>query len=146
MARRWAAQLRQALEHLPEGQREAVLLREGRGLSYREIATEMGLSLSAVETLIFRARRSLAAELSETTGRSRVARGLLFGPLAAAVKVFGGSAAKVAVAAALAAAALTGGVFVGDTAEAPRRPAVRRPPFFRPKLSRSFSAPRRLRT
>ena len=136
-----AAQLRQALEHLPESQREAVLLREWRGLSYREIATEMGLSLSAVETLIFRARRSLAAELSETTGRSRVARGVLFGPLAAAFKIFGGSAAKVAVAAALAAAALTGGVLVGDTAEAPRRPAVQAPVVLAPEAEPVFQRP-----
>jgi RNA polymerase sigma-70 factor (ECF subfamily) len=136
-----AAQLRQALEHLPESQREAVLLREWRGLSYREIATEMGLSLSAVETLIFRARRSLARELSETTGRSGVARGLLFGPLAAAFKIFGGSAAKVAVAAALAAAAVTGGVLVGDTAEAPRRPAVKAPVVLAPEAELVFQRP-----
>lgn len=136
-----AAQLRQALEHLPEGQREAVLLREWRGLSYREIATEMGLSLSAVETLIFRARRSLAAELSETTGRSRAARALVFGPLAAAFKVFGGSVAKVAVAAALAAAAVTGGVLVGDTAEAPRRPAVEAPAVLPPEAEPVFQRP-----
>ena len=139
-----AAQLRQALEHLPESQREAVLLREWRGLSYREIATEMGLSLSAVETLIFRARRSLAAELSETTGRSSVARALLFGPLAATFKIFGGSAAKVAVAAALAAAAVTGGVLVGDTAEAPRRPVeapVVLPPEAEPVFQRPAAAP-----
>ena len=139
-----AAQLRQALEHLPESQREAVLLREWRGLSYREIATEMGLSLSAVETLIFRARRSLAAELSETTGRSTVARALLFGPLAATFKIFGGSAVKVAVAAALAAAAVTGGVLVGDTAEAPRRPVeapVVLPPEAEPVFQRPAAAP-----
>lgn len=139
-----AAQLRQALEHLPESQREAVLLREWRGLSYREIATEMGLSLSAVETLIFRARRSLAAELSETTGRSSGARALLFGPLAATFKIFGGSAAKVAVAAALAAAAVTGGVLVGDTAEAPRRPVeapVVLPPEAEPVFQRPAAAP-----
>ena len=136
-----AAQLRQALEHLPEGQREAVLLREWRGLSYREIATEMGVSVSAVETLIFRARRSLAAELSETTGRSRAVHGLLFGPLAAAFKVFGGSAAKVAVAAALAAAAVTGGVLVGDTAEPPRRPAVEAPVVLPPQAEPVFQRP-----
>ena len=137
-----AAHLREALEHLPAAQREAVLLREWRGLSYREIATEMGLSLSAVETLIFRARRSLAQELSETTGRSRMAQGLLFGPLAAALKVFGGPAAKVVGAAALAAAALTGGVLVGSgPADAPRRPAVEAPPVASPLDEPVFQRP-----
>jgi RNA polymerase sigma-70 factor (ECF subfamily) len=136
-----AGHLREALEHLPAAQREAVLLREWRGLSYREIATEMGLSLSAVETLIFRARRSLAQELSETTGRSRVAHGLLLGPLAAAVKVFAGSAAKVVVTAALAVAALTGGVLAGDSADPPRRPAVEAPPVGAPVTEPAFQRP-----
>jgi RNA polymerase sigma-70 factor (ECF subfamily) len=54
-----------ALASLPEQQRRAILLREWKGLSYREVATEMGLSQGAVETLIFRARRSLAAALQE---------------------------------------------------------------------------------
>ncbi len=54
-----------ALAGLPEQQRRAILLREWKGLSYREVATEMGLSQSAVETLLFRARRSLAAALDE---------------------------------------------------------------------------------
>jgi RNA polymerase sigma factor (sigma-70 family) len=55
----------EALAALPEQQRRAILLREWKGLSYREVATEMGLSQGAVETLIFRARRSLATALEE---------------------------------------------------------------------------------
>jgi RNA polymerase sigma-70 factor (ECF subfamily) len=124
------ARLRDALTRLSDAQREAVLLREWRGLSYREIAEEMNLSVSAVETLIFRARRSLAEQLTEETetGRSRALKGLLLGPLAAAVKIFGGSTAKFAVAAAFAAAALTGGALVGDApSDTPRRPAVESP-------------------
>jgi RNA polymerase sigma factor (sigma-70 family) len=54
-----------ALAALPEQQRRAILLREWQGLSYREVAAEMGLSQGAVETLIFRARRSLAAALEQ---------------------------------------------------------------------------------
>jgi RNA polymerase sigma-70 factor (ECF subfamily) len=54
-----------ALVRMPERQRRALLLREWRGLSYKEIAKEMGLSASAVETLLFRSRRSLAAELEQ---------------------------------------------------------------------------------
>jgi RNA polymerase sigma factor (sigma-70 family) len=55
--------LKEALERMPAQQRRAVLLREWQGLSYREIADELGLSQAAVETLLFRARRSLASEL-----------------------------------------------------------------------------------
>jgi RNA polymerase sigma factor (sigma-70 family) len=56
--------LPQALESMPEQQRRALLLREWQGLSYREIAEEMELTQSAVETLLFRARRTLAAGLA----------------------------------------------------------------------------------
>jgi RNA polymerase sigma factor (sigma-70 family) len=52
-----------ALATLPEQQRRAILLREWQGLSYREVAAELDLSQSAVEALIFRARRSLAEAL-----------------------------------------------------------------------------------
>jgi RNA polymerase sigma-70 factor, ECF subfamily len=52
-----------ALRRLTDLQREVILLREIQGRSYAEIASELGLSLSAVEALIFRARRALAEEL-----------------------------------------------------------------------------------
>jgi RNA polymerase sigma-70 factor, ECF subfamily len=55
--------LDEALAELTPAQRQALLLREWQGLSYREIATELELSQSAVETLLFRARRSLAKRL-----------------------------------------------------------------------------------
>jgi RNA polymerase sigma factor (sigma-70 family) len=55
--------LRDGLAHLPERQRRGILLREWQGLSYAEIADELGLSLAAVETLLFRARRNLASRL-----------------------------------------------------------------------------------
>lgn len=55
--------LRGALAHLPESQRRAILLREWQGLSYAEIADELGLTVGAVETLIFRARRNLSSRL-----------------------------------------------------------------------------------
>jgi len=57
------AALREALTSLPESQRRGILLREWQGLSYAEIADELGLSLGAVETLLFRARRNLASRL-----------------------------------------------------------------------------------
>jgi RNA polymerase sigma-70 factor, ECF subfamily len=52
-----------ALAELTEQQRRVLLLREWQGLSYREIGRELSLSQSAVETLLFRARRSLARRL-----------------------------------------------------------------------------------
>jgi RNA polymerase sigma factor (sigma-70 family) len=93
--------LQEVLERLPEGQRRAILLREWQGLSYREIAAELELSQSAVETLIFRARRSLAKGLSEApVAKRRVARVFDWGNAVAALKaaLLGGSvAAKAAV-------------------------------------------------
>jgi RNA polymerase sigma-70 factor, ECF subfamily len=56
-------ELSAALNALTELQRRALLMREWQGLSYREIADELGLTQSAVETLLFRGRRSLAARL-----------------------------------------------------------------------------------
>ena len=56
--------LTRALRVLPEQQRRALLLREWQGLSYHEIASEMRLSQATVESLLFRARRSLAEALT----------------------------------------------------------------------------------
>src|SRR5581483_12029447 len=50
--------LAHALGVLPPQQRRALVLREWQGLSYREIAAELELTQAAVETLLFRARRS----------------------------------------------------------------------------------------
>jgi RNA polymerase sigma factor (sigma-70 family) len=58
-----SADIHTALLRLTDAQREAILLREIQGRSYAEIAFELGLSLSAVEALIFRARGALAEEL-----------------------------------------------------------------------------------
>ena len=57
--------LTDALSGMPEQQRRALLLREWQGLSYREIGDELELSQAAVETLLFRARRSLAQGLTD---------------------------------------------------------------------------------
>jgi len=57
--------LPEALDAMPDQQRRALLLREWQGLSYKEIGDELGLSQAAVETLLFRARRSLAAGLTD---------------------------------------------------------------------------------
>jgi hypothetical protein len=59
-----------SLAELPETQRQAFLLREWRGLSYSEIALRLDLTESAVEALLFRARRTLARKLRRTTERA----------------------------------------------------------------------------
>ena len=52
-----------ALGRIPPSRREAIVLREFEGRPYAEIAQMLGISTSALETLLFRARRSLAEEL-----------------------------------------------------------------------------------
>jgi RNA polymerase sigma factor (sigma-70 family) len=54
-----------ALQQLPPNQRSALVMREFEGRSYAEIAEVMELSQSALETLIFRARRTLADALED---------------------------------------------------------------------------------
>jgi RNA polymerase sigma-70 factor (ECF subfamily) len=58
-----AEDIRRALGHLAFNQRAAIVLREIEGRSYAEIADVLGLSASAVETLVFRARRALREQL-----------------------------------------------------------------------------------
>ena len=53
-----------ALSKIPPQQRQAIVLREFEGRSYSEIAEILGVTTSALETLLFRARRSLAEELT----------------------------------------------------------------------------------
>src|SRR2546423_10188999 len=86
-----------ALAELPPNQQRAILLREWQGLSYKEIAEQLALSEGAVETLLFRAPRSLARQLD----RSREQHWGL-GSLGTWAKSFGGGAvAKVAATAAV---------------------------------------------
>ena len=94
--------LTDALCSIPERQREAILLREWQGLSYGEVGARLELSQSAVETLLFRARRSLATALEEPRahGRRKALHALDLGGLAAALKGLftGGAGVKAAVA------------------------------------------------
>jgi len=88
------AGLADALAELPPNQQRAILLREWQGLSYREIAEELGASEAAVETLLFRARRSLARKLDRSRGKTwgmNVGSALTWGK-----SLFGGAAAKIA--------------------------------------------------
>lgn len=54
----------EAIASLPETQRMAVVLRRYEQLSYEEIAAVLNLSVSAVKSLLFRARTSLREALS----------------------------------------------------------------------------------
>ena len=53
-----------SLGRLPFNQRAALVMRELEGRSYAEIADTIGVSVSAVETLIFRGRKSLRLRAS----------------------------------------------------------------------------------
>lgn len=60
--------LRGAIAALPERQREAVVLRDLYGLGYRDVGAALGISRPAVETLLFRARRTLRVRLRPVAG------------------------------------------------------------------------------
>jgi RNA polymerase sigma factor (sigma-70 family) len=99
--------LEDALAEMPDAQRRALLLREWQGLSYREIAAELEVSQSAVETLIFRARRSLARRLEAPRERlRRVGQAIDVGAALSALK--GALSTGAVVKAAVAGVALTG--------------------------------------
>jgi RNA polymerase sigma-70 factor (ECF subfamily) len=55
--------VKKAIESLPENQRMAVLLRRYENLSYEEIAKTMNCSVSAVKSLLNRAKESLKEKL-----------------------------------------------------------------------------------
>jgi len=99
-----SAEVQAAFARLSERQRQALFLREWHGCSYAEIADALDTTESAVETLIFRARRALAAELAGR--RDRRVPGLA-GLLGWLRTLFAPAAAKVAVGAAVATVAGT---------------------------------------
>jgi RNA polymerase sigma-70 factor (ECF subfamily) len=161
-----AGEIAAAIRRLPDNQRAVILLREVQGRSYAEIAVELELSVSAVETLLFRARGKLSEqlELSEhaPVTQKRRARGWLAFPLPGLGKLgsFGLSLGRVG------AAAVVGGVAivlpmsgpppesssqrapsaaeaagpVGQTAERPRPKAVGVAPSSRVRAHRSGAA------
>src|ERR671922_244662 len=67
--------IRRALSHLAFNQRAALVMRELEGRSYAEISEILEVSTSAVETLLFRARRALREQLefSLTCGEAELA-------------------------------------------------------------------------
>ena len=62
------AELQRAIAELPEKQREAVVLRDLYGLHYTEVGAALGMSVASVESLLFRARRSLRISLKPLAG------------------------------------------------------------------------------
>ena len=63
-----------AFESLSDTNHRALVLRELGGLSYQEIAKEMGISQSAVESTLFRARRRLGKEYEDLASGQTCAR------------------------------------------------------------------------
>ncbi len=55
--------IRRAIEALPENQRAAVILHKYQEVDYHQIAKILGVSVSAVKSLLFRAYESLRARL-----------------------------------------------------------------------------------
>jgi RNA polymerase sigma factor (sigma-70 family) len=138
--------LQDALARIPEAQRRAIVLREWYGLSYREVASELGLSTSAAETLIFRARRRLAQELGGSAPDERRRRPLsVTSPLAALKWVLGGGTSlKALVGVTSVAVIAAGSTRVGPFLHPATRPAATAParmPAVRPVPA---AAPRRL--
>jgi len=59
-----AEAVEKACSELPHGQRMVVHLRQHEGMEFEEIAKVMGMSLTAVKALMFRARENLRDKLS----------------------------------------------------------------------------------
>jgi RNA polymerase sigma factor (sigma-70 family) len=139
-----ASEIASAMRRIPENQRTVILLREIQGRSYAEIAAEMGLSVAAVETLIFRARRSLSEELElvdrvpTTQERRRV---LFFLPLPGFGKLSLGFSLSRAGAAALVGSVAMVAVPMESNADPVRPPAVQRGPSNAEAVGPAISSP-----
>ena len=115
--------LEDALASIPEKQREAILLREWRGLAPREIATELGISGPATHALLTRARHSLAQALT-LLGRPAAGVAWLVFELRSYLKaLLSGASAKAAVAGVALVGVGAGGVVAERTLADPAPPA-----------------------
>lgn len=59
--------LRSALDRLPDGQRQVVVLKDVYGWSHAEIAENMGISVTAAKVRLHRARARLVKDLEEAS-------------------------------------------------------------------------------
>jgi RNA polymerase sigma factor (sigma-70 family) len=71
-----AADITRALQSLPFNQRAALVMRELEGRRQAEIARELDLSESAVEALLFRARRAMREQLESSITCGEAARAI----------------------------------------------------------------------
>ncbi|HJQ84661.1 MAG TPA: sigma-70 family RNA polymerase sigma factor [Candidatus Binatia bacterium] len=106
-------QLRALLDELrvlPESQRRALLLRQIGGLSYEELSARLGVSVSAIEALLFRARARLR-ERVRAAQAALAGTGWLSGLQDAIAQLFSGrGATKVALPLAVKAVAVVAGL------------------------------------
>ena len=131
-----------ALGRLPFNQRAALVMRELEGRSYVEIADTIGVSVPAVETLIFRARKSLRVRASALRSLATVplpsSLAQLFGG-GGTVAVGGGSLVGTGLLVKAAIALLTGAVVVTGVGGNQTRPATAASDPARPVHAASFS-------
>jgi RNA polymerase sigma factor (sigma-70 family) len=83
-------ELQQAISQLPQKQREAVVLRDLYGLPYAEVSAALGLSAASVESLLFRARRTLRVSLRPLASGALAVPVAVREGIAQAVPLFGG--------------------------------------------------------
>jgi RNA polymerase sigma factor (sigma-70 family) len=119
------AGLREALESLPERQRQALLLREWRGLSAIEIAEYLHLSPPATHALLTRARRSLAHALTAPQRAALGVASLVYELRSWLKAALGGASAKLAVVTVAVVGTGVGGVVVDQSIAGDR--GTRRP-------------------
>ena len=65
-------QLRNALDHLPDDQREAIILVGAGGMAYEEAAQVVGCAVGTIKSRVSRARKALAAMLDADMAPARV--------------------------------------------------------------------------
>jgi RNA polymerase sigma-70 factor, ECF subfamily len=136
LVRQNVPELVRALRRLPRNQRDAVTMRELEGCSYPEIATRLGVSVPAVESLLSRARRTLRKQAAAIRGL-----GGAFG-LPALRDALGAAGAAVV---AKSAVVVVAGVVAGGAASAAHTPAAHAPTRAAVSVgaAASASAPRR---
>lgn len=110
-------ELQQAIAELPEKQREAVVLRDLYGLQYAEVGAALGMSVASVESLLFRARRTLRISLRPLAGTAVAVPIVVRESIAQALPLFGGAGGGTGAAAGLGLLAkLSGGPVVAKVA------------------------------